>query len=43
MPENKFDLNKVLDAAKLYTKIDYGDIHTPNILDVHQTSKNFED
>lgn len=43
MPENKFDLNKALNAAKIYTKIDYGDLYTPNTLDVQQTSKNFED
>lgn len=27
MPEKKFDLNKVLQAAQLYTPIDYG--YTP--------------
>jgi hypothetical protein len=39
MPENKFDLNKVLQAAKLYNKIDYGNLYVP---DVQQTMDNFE-
>jgi hypothetical protein len=41
MPENKFDLNKALQAAKLYNKIDYGNLNL-NIPDVQQTIKNFE-
>jgi hypothetical protein len=39
MPENKFDLNKALQAAKLYNKIDYGNLYIPN---VQQTMDNFE-
>lgn len=39
MPENKFDLNKALQAAKLYNKIDYGNLYVP---DVQQTTNNFE-
>lgn len=39
MPENKFDLNKALQAAKLYNKIDYGNLNIP---DVQQTMDNFE-
>ncbi len=41
MPENKFDLNRVRNAAKLYNKIDYGNLNL-NIPDVQQTIKNFE-
>lgn len=37
MPENKFDLNKALQAAKLYTPIDYR-IQVPQL----STMRNFE-
>lgn len=39
MSESKFDLNKALQAAKLYTKIDYGNLNIP---DMQQTMDNFE-
>jgi hypothetical protein len=44
MPEKKFDLNKVLQAAQLYTPVDYGytpqfDIST-SINDFNNTANN---
>lgn len=39
MRENKFDLNKALQAAKLYNKIDYRNLYIP---DAQQTIDNFE-
>lgn len=44
MPEKKFDLNKTLQAARLYTPVDYGytpqfDIST-SINDFNNTSNN---
>lgn len=38
MPEKKFDLSKVLQAAQLYTPIDYG--YTPQF-DIQTSQDNF--
>ena len=38
MPEKKFDLNKALQAARLYTPIDYG--YTPQF-DISNSVNNF--
>ena len=39
MPEKNFDLNKTLNTAGLYTKINYGDVYIP---DIQRITNNFE-